>query len=218
MFTNQPGASLIIASDQTWFFNLGGTQTQVDNQAGSTLIKIAGGGITTFSGLAFTNRGTIEATAGTLNFQPGFLQSAGITRLAGGKLLSSGTFSLQGGVLDGTGVLTGSVLNAAQVKPGTSPGKITIAGPYAQTTSGSFAVELNGLAPGTEFDQLAVSGAVTLGGTLQVTLGFAPPNGATFVIIDNDGSDAVIGAFTGLPEGASVPGRQHSALHQLRRR
>jgi len=204
VFTNQAGASLTIASDQTWFFDSDGTQTQFDNQAGSAITKSGGGGTTTFSDLAFTNRGTITAAAGTLNFHPGFYQSAGVTRLAGGSLLSSGTFNLQGGVLDGTGTLTGSVLNAAQVKPGTSPGKITIGGPYSQTTSGSFAVELNGLAPGAEFDQLAVIGAVTVGGTLQVSLGFAPPYGATFLIIDNDGSDAVIGAFTGLPEGATL--------------
>ena len=205
VFTNRSGASLTIANDQTWFFALGGAQPQFDNQAGSTLTKSGGNGITSFADLAFTNRGTLVAAAGWLNFQPGFLQSAGLTHLAGGNLLTNGTFNLQGGALDGTGTMRGTVLNAARIAPGTSPGKITIDGSYMQTSNGSFAVDINGMVPGTQFDQLAVIDSLTLEGTLQATLGFAPTNDATFVIISNDGDDPVTGTFTGLPEGAPVP-------------
>jgi hypothetical protein len=203
VFTNQAGASFSIESDQTWSFSLGGAQPRFDNQAGSTVTKSGGSGTTTFSDLAFTNRGTVTAAAGTLNFQPGFLQAAGSTHLAGGTLLSSGTVELQGGVLDGTGTVTGRVANAAQVSPGTSPGTITVDGPYGQTPGGTLAVDINGMVPGTEYDRLAIVGSASLGGTLLVALGFAPTNGTTFVIIDNDGSDAVSGVFAGLPEGTT---------------
>jgi len=55
------------------------------------------------------------------------------------------------------------------------------------------------------FDQLAVQGTVTLGGSLTV---FAPPLAAqvgdSMVIVANDGSDPVLGTFQGLAEGAQV--------------
>jgi autotransporter-associated beta strand protein len=60
-------------------------------------------------------------------------------------------------------------------------------------------------------DQLAVHGAVNLhsypeapGATLRFTVatGFTPPAGATYRIVDNDGTDPVIGTFQNLPQGA----------------
>jgi len=65
-------------------------------------------------------------------------------------------------------------------------------------------IDLNGLTAGTEFDQLAVVGPVTLSGRLNVSVGFTPATGATFTIIDNDGTDAVTGTFKDLPEGATI--------------
>jgi hypothetical protein len=67
-------------------------------------------------------------------------------------------------------------------------------------------VELGGLTAGTEYDQLAVTGTVALGGALNVSLisSFPPQFDDVFAIIDNDGSDPVIGTFDGLPEGALV--------------
>ncbi|MGH8103834.1 MAG: choice-of-anchor Q domain-containing protein, partial [bacterium] len=50
---------------------------------------------------------------------------------------------------------------------------------------------------------LHVVGAVTLAGTLNVILGFTPATNDTFTIILNDGADAVVGTFAGLPEGAT---------------
>lgn len=62
------------------------------------------------------------------------------------------------------------------------------------------------LAPGTsgtDYDQIQVTGPVSLGGTtLVVTSAGALPIGGQYSIIDNDGADAVVGTYTGLPEGA----------------
>jgi autotransporter-associated beta strand protein len=52
--------------------------------------------------------------------------------------------------------------------------------------------------------QLLVTGGVTVGGALDLTF-FAngvPEFGATCTLINNDGADAVVGTFDGLPEGA----------------
>ncbi|HOX57254.1 MAG TPA: hypothetical protein P5205_11465 [Candidatus Paceibacterota bacterium] len=59
---------------------------------------------------------------------------------------------------------------------------------------------------GSGHDQLNVTGAVDLASaTLNASLGFTPSVGAEFVIINNDGADAVAGAFAGLPEGDYLP-------------
>ena len=56
---------------------------------------------------------------------------------------------------------------------------------------------------GTQYDQVNVTGGVTLGNaTLNVVLGFTPSAGQTFTIIANDLADAVVGTFSGLPEGS----------------
>jgi autotransporter-associated beta strand protein len=72
------------------------------------------------------------------------------------------------------------------------------------TLSTIFEFDLNGT---TDYDQLEVNGLVRLStttalSTLQVNLGFVPSPGATFTIINNRGSNAVINTFLGLPEGA----------------
>ena len=53
-----------------------------------------------------------------------------------------------------------------------------------------------------------MTGAVSLGGaTLNLqgsAIGVSP--GTTFVIIDNDGSDPIVGTFAGLPQGTRITG------------
>src|SRR5205085_9855016 len=69
---------------------------------------------------------------------------------------------------------------------------------------GPLAVELNGPTAGTQYDQLAINGTVTLGGALNLALGFTPTPGAAYTVLDNDGTDAVTGTFAGVPEGGRV--------------
>jgi len=71
-------------------------------------------------------------------------------------------------------------------------------------------VDLDGTRPGSGpggHDRLDVNGPVDLGGAaLGIRAGFTPVLNDEFVIIDNDGTDPVTGAFAGLPEGSLVPG------------
>src|SRR4030095_16509851 len=75
-----------------------------------------------------------------------------------------------------------------------------------------------GTAPGnlaTNHDQLNVTGTVSLGNaalSLSSFNGFTPTIGQTFVIINNDDTDAVTGTFNGLPEGATILNFLGSAL------
>jgi autotransporter-associated beta strand protein len=71
----------------------------------------------------------------------------------------------------------------------------------------SMSVDVNGLTVGTNYDQVNVNGAVNLtGASLTVASGFTPAVGNAFTIINNDGTDPVVGTFTGLAQGATVPG------------
>jgi subtilisin-like proprotein convertase family protein len=62
---------------------------------------------------------------------------------------------------------------------------------------------MNGRNPGADYDQLRVLGSITLTGSKLVpSLAFAPFDGEVFEIIDNNGTDPVIGTFSGLANGA----------------
>lgn len=76
-----------------------------------------------------------------------------------------------------------------------SPGTMTITGDYS-LDSGDLFVELAGLGAGTGYDQLIVTGDVSLAGDLTLDVGFTPGLGDTFTIIDNQGANAISGAFT----------------------
>ena len=82
-------------------------------------------------------------------------------------------------------------------------------GDFTLQLGATLRVDLNGAAAG-QFSQLQVGGTVNLAGpgdplgsTLQVVTGFTPALNTSFMIIDNDSNSPVIGAFAGLPEGAT---------------
>ena len=105
-------------------------------------------------------------------------------------------------VLGGTGLVGPLVVNGGAIAPGASPGVLS-SGDVSVIGVAPFRFELNGPAVGTEYDQLNVTGTVALNNALlRLTLGFTPPGGTVFTLINNDGADAVSGTFAGLPEGA----------------
>src|SRR5207249_3696212 len=85
---------------------------------------------------------------------------------------------IQGGSLMGAGTISADVTNSGQITVGGSglAGTLAVAGNYTQTSGGALNVEVGGLAAGAQFDQLAIDGAATLAGTLNVGLinSFAP--------------------------------------------
>jgi hypothetical protein len=86
-----------------------------------------------------------------------------------------------------------------------SPG-ILSTGALSLSTGSTFAAEINGTTVGTDFDQVNVTGGVTLGGGLSLSGTYSTTvAGDLFTLILNDGSaDLVSGTFAGLAEGASV--------------
>lgn len=84
---------------------------------------------------------------------------------------------------------------------------------------GTFQLELNGLVPGTSYDQLNITGTVNLGTNtgLSVFRSFDPVDGVdSFVILNNDGTEPITGFFRGLPEGALFTQGQLSPVQTFR--
>ena len=81
--------------------------------------------------------------------------------------------------------LSNNNLTSPNTPPSTTSGKLTINGSYTQSGTGNYTVELNGLTPQTQYDQIAPTGAVTLGGTLTISRTYLPAIGESFTIIDN---------------------------------
>ncbi|MBK7094711.1 MAG: hypothetical protein IPH57_06600 [Saprospiraceae bacterium] len=87
------------------------------------------------------------------------------------------------------------VLLGTSVTGYTEVGCTYINGSFNNT--GTLDIELAGTTPCTGYDQVQVTGTVTLGGSLNLILlsGYTPVSGAQFIIISNDGTDAVSGQF-----------------------
>lgn len=111
-----------------------------------------------------------------------------------------------GGLLKGTGTTSAiTTENGAAIAPGTSRG-ILNSGDVSLSGGSYFNVELYGTTVGTKYGQLNVTGAVTLNNAnLNIALGYVPNEGDTFTIINNDGTDTVLGSGTFQVGGLTIP-------------
>lgn len=183
---------------------------------------------TTFSGAiagtgALTKQGTGTLTlSGTNTYTGGTAVSAG-TLAATGTLNGSGAGTVtvsSGATLAGTGTVNSEIFvdDGATLSPGVAGtnsgvGKLTVNGDLR--VNGTLVTDIKGAAiAGTDYDQVAVTGGVTLnGGSLTVNLAYTPVINDTYVLIDNDSTDAITGApgtFNNLAEGGRTGSLQAS--------
>jgi hypothetical protein len=165
-------------------YNLSGASYEGD---GNVLFKI-----NTAIGPGFLPTGGLQVGSGnvSLGLNPGDTYT-----FPGALQVDQGAqFSVNGGNLLNQGCLSGSgtfCLNDAHLcdqgatAPGNSPGILTILGPYVQGPGGRLQIEIAGTAAGTQYDQLKVTGPVTLSGQLQVALlnNYVPKAGDKFSIL-----------------------------------
>jgi hypothetical protein len=106
-------------------------------------------------------------------------------------LLLAGMRTIDGGLFEGPGVVDNDLINGGTVKPGDSPGTLTVNGTYDQTGAGMLEIELAGLS---FYDVPYVNGAADLSGelNLQAINGFVLSAGDSFFILDYDSRN---GAF-----------------------
>jgi autotransporter-associated beta strand protein len=210
--SNQISLPLLIGGDQTFnSANIGSTLT-LNGQINlnSNLLTVAGAGNTRFVSTVSGSGGITKNGSGTLTLS-GNNTYSGTTSMVAGSLIVTGSqpnsnVALTGGTVGGTGRVGAILATGGVVKPGTSsaPG-IFSSGDVTLNPTTSLVIDLNGTIAGTEYRQLSVNGNVNLGGTvLDASANFQSTVGDTFTIINNDGNDAVVGTFAGLPEGASL--------------
>lgn len=119
-----------------------------------------------------------------------------------------------GGVLGGKGVINADVvIVGGEVSPGQSPGVLTINGDFLQNAGSVLTMEIAGTTPGVQYDQLFVTGDLTLDGDVNVQFldGFIPMRGDVFELFAGSattfsGRLNVLGAPANLQFASSISG------------
>jgi T5SS/PEP-CTERM-associated repeat protein len=161
---------------------------QVDGDAGSVITAIGNltMGIATFNS-GVTLDGQLIAGSHTVTLLDANGVGLGsLTSIAGGALVCAQALTMSStDVLSGTGVVSATTLtNGGTVSPGASAGRLRIAANYTQTAGGHLAAEIGNHSAG-EWDTLAVTGAATLAGALDVTTlpSFVASPGDSFPVV-----------------------------------
>jgi len=171
----------------------------------------------------FTNTatGTIDALGITGIRFKGDLVNDGM--IVSTSTIPSGIFIEPGGTLKNNTTITASVGNAGTVfgdlstfgefrnfsngmlKPGNSPGTMTFTGDLISDNGSSIEIEIGGTIPGTDYDQLLISGTALLNGTINLSFinGYTLTPGETIVFIE---AAVITGNFatTGVPAGWEI--------------
>ncbi len=168
------------------------------------VVRVAPPGSITAQPGAWTNTGTLQVDAGgTMTRNGDVVQSAGTTMLDGTLTFSSGKLVLDGGTLSGAGTLAGALQNhAGTVRPGSAAsglGTLTVTGACVQEPGAALSVDVVTASSG----RLAVGGAATLAGGLQVELrrGSYPDPDTEFVILT---AASVTGSFSQVDSNEAI--------------
>ena len=183
-------------------------------QPGRTLVlsgAISGGGAMTINSTGATSPGTVILTGTSTAYTGNIINASGILRVDG-SIVGTGagsTVTVAGGsTLAGTGGIGGAV--------SISSGGVLTPGNYTSgsTTPGTLATGNLSLASGSSFNetlstsafgQANVTGTVNLNNaTLNLTGTRINHDGDVITLINNDGTDAVIGTFLNRAEGSHV--------------
>jgi autotransporter-associated beta strand protein len=178
----------------------GGTELTAGQNGGSTTY---GGNISGSGSLRKSGAGTLTLT-GTNVYTGDTLVDEG-TLLVNGEQPDSDIYVGPAGTLSGIGTV-GNLSVAGTLRPGNPRGRLDIASVNFLPNS-TFAIDLQHTTSEVGFypshNWFRSSGAVDVtGANLEVSLGFAPLAGQTFILGNKTQPGLVTGTFTGRPEGA----------------
>jgi autotransporter-associated beta strand protein len=179
----------------------------VEGSSASILtLDVQSGGQAQFTGaVSMGAGGIVKSGGGALEFL-GDYASTGLTHVEGGTLEAGNSGQLAGefhvdadaqllvdegaefintATLSGGGTVVGDFAFPGTLAPGDAIGRLTIAGNLSLTAESHVTLELGGLVPAAQYDQLQITAGATLDGTLEVLLanGFSPAAGNSFALI-----------------------------------
>ncbi|XHR31258.1 MAG: beta strand repeat-containing protein [Chthoniobacteraceae bacterium] len=141
-----------------------------------------------------TVAGGTTTLSGTTKSTNALSVAAGATLSANGTIDGSANVS---GLLKGNSTVTGNLaLTSGTLAPGNSPGITTVTGDFTTDALSTLVAEVSGTVAGTSYDQVKVSGVVTLAGTLDLSTLSGLTMGSTITLIDNIGSGTTTGYFS----------------------
>lgn len=146
---------------------------------GSTIVALGGGNKAANKLAAAALRGSAKSLSPA---------TSAIIAQAGGTITGDATFEADNGVW---------IEDGGSLVPGYPLGTLTVTGTLDLAAGSLLTAEIGGLAAGSQHDRVVVSGALTIGGNLRVTManGFVPALGDTFTILS---ADSVTGTFSSL--------------------
>ncbi|WP_193747550.1 Ig-like domain-containing protein [Cellvibrio sp. OA-2007] len=217
--TVDSGATLTLPSGSETIGSLAGAGNLVLNGA---LTLGGNNSSTTLAGVVSGTGSLIKSGTGVFKLA-GVSSYTGATQVSAGSLIVNGAIATSSGVtvasaatLGGTGTLPNvAVANGGNLSPGDAGvGILSIANGLTINSGGNLLLDIAGTTAGTQYDQLNVTGTVSLAGaSIAVTHSYVAANGDTYEVIVNDGVDAITGTFTGIAEGgAFIAGGNSSNL------
>lgn len=168
-------------------FSLTGNLTGDGQFNNAATLDLAGYSLSGFTGFA-NNSGTVNFASGSgISVGAGTISSSGTLNFAGSNTLTGGLFNVTGGSLDMDNAAVGDTL--------------AVTGDFNLGAGATWIVNVDHLE---QNDAMSVNGSVTLAGGLSVQA--LPPESSypagpaslEYMLITNDGSDAVSGAFSGV--------------------
>jgi T5SS/PEP-CTERM-associated repeat protein len=204
----------------------GGSSLAVSNSTRTGILevgKLAAGSLTLNSGTVSVDRLMVRTASSTFTFNGGVLNitsdnansqinngsafvvgngtDAATLNLAAGAqfVVANGLQIAHNGTLTGKGTISGNTTSYGTVSPGHSADTLVFAGSLTLTPNSVLAMEIGGESPG-QFDQIIVAnGALTVDGTLGISLinGFTPANGDSFQLLDLSSCTSTSGVFAG---------------------
>ncbi|KTS09406.1 peptidase S8, partial [Methylobacterium radiotolerans] len=226
----------------TGALDLGGTAFTLTDLAGPASAVLGNGALTVSNAAASTYAGAILETASPTSLTkagPGTLLLTGLGLFSGPTTIQAGTLSLNGlwtspvtvaanGTLRGIGTVAAPVTVAGALRPGNSPGTLTVLGPVAFAPGSSLGLDIDGPGTGTGAGSyarllaLGPTGTVSANGTLVPELrgitgnagnSFTPALGQRFGVLTAQAG--LSGSFSGLAQpAAGLPaGTRFDALY-----
>ena len=141
-----------------------------------------------------------SSSAASRNYE----QTSGTTAIRGGTLRAGGEIRIKGGTFQAQGTLIGDVINQSNLTIGWPTGELRVEGDYSQTATASLSVDATSDG-GLALDRLIVDGTVQLDGTFDYDFTGLTSIPGRLGFVENDGTDAIVGQFTNVAEGDTVP-------------